>query len=47
MEAAKKQVRMVAVREVSKFQASEEMTKIKGSSYDEGVRDFTYTVVTE
>ena len=23
------------------------MTKIKGSSYDEGVRDFTYTMVTK
>ena len=27
--------------------ASEEMTKIKGSNYDVGVRDFTYTVATE
>ena len=32
---------------VSKFLASEEMTKIKGSSYVERVRDFMYIVATE
>ena len=47
LEATRDQARIAAAFAVSKFLASEEMTKIKGSSYDEGMRDFTYTVATK
>ena len=47
LEATKDQARTAAALVVSELQASNEMTRIKGSSYDEGVLDFLYTVVTK
>ena len=47
LEVAQDQARTATALAVSNFLASEEMTKINGSSYDEGVLDFTYTVATK
>lgn len=47
MEAIEGQARTAKVLTVFEFQASDEMTQIKGSSYDEGVLDFLYTVATK
>ena len=51
LEAAQDQARTGATMVVSEFLASEEMIKLKDSSYDAcfdvSLRDFTYTVVTE
>ena len=47
LEATEEQARTTTALAVSKFLAYEEMTQIKGSSYDKGVQDFTYTMVTK
>ena len=47
LEVAEDQARIVAALVVSKFLASEEMTKIKGYSYDDAIQDFLYAVSTD
>ena len=47
LEVPQDQARTAATLAVSEFLALEEITKIKGSNYNEGVHDFTHTVPTE
>ena len=46
LEATEDIARTAAVLVVSKFQASNEMSQVRDSNYDQGVRDFLYTMVT-